>query len=146
MREPYGLISRILSEILIKRTHVTRYREDGGVTICFIDGIRTFIERLILSETDEILSAPAFPAEFQQALVKDIVEGTFTRFCFCARPDGIEVGTSIHTQTLLTFGAHQHHVSIAKEHDVVVYEFTILDGILVKLIFVHACACRFYVW
>ena len=36
-----GLVTRVLSQVVVERTHIGGYREYGGVAIRLVDGIRT---------------------------------------------------------------------------------------------------------
>ena len=69
------LISSVLLNILIKLPHLLWYGEYDGVAFLVGLGCGVDVVRLVVgSKANHVLSPPAFPHQFSQALVKNIIE------------------------------------------------------------------------
>ena len=101
-----------------------------------------------MSETNQVLTAPAFPAEFQQALVQQVLKGELTGILGHPFANGIEIvlcrwsftiiliGCS--SQTEFGFGTHQQDISETEQHNIIIHELPVFRGILIHLVFLHA--------
>ena len=92
-----------------------------------------------LLEADEVVAAPAFPHQFEQAFGEQVVERGFALFDKRTFANLVHLGLSALAVAHLGFGKHQEHVGIAEEDDVVVLQRAVVVGRVVGFVLRHAC-------